>query len=159
MHQYATSIENKWSWQTIKIIKCFILPSLKMGWKTTFLLGYLPGRCYVSFRECKSPWLSIEVWALYVCSLGAKGPRGQIPRWEGRVADTKSDDSLGEGPCNHPRHQSRSFTVLRYLYTIWETPGEQPHGCCYGMLQLVQGFMGIGCPQRIAILHDAIVAV
>ena len=29
---------------------------LKMdGWKTRFLLGWLPGRCYVSFRECTPP--------------------------------------------------------------------------------------------------------
>ena len=28
---------------------------LKMdGWKIIFLLGWLPGRCYVSFRECIS---------------------------------------------------------------------------------------------------------
>ena len=29
-----------------------IAPNLEMdGWKISFLLGWLPGRCYVSFRE------------------------------------------------------------------------------------------------------------
>ena len=53
MHQYAISIENKWSWQIIKVTKCFIhvySPSLKMGgWKTTsFWDGFLAGAMWVS---------------------------------------------------------------------------------------------------------------
>ena len=58
VHIIPTTIFLYMKWLVLLVKICTLpetnsLRSKIVGWKTTFLLGTLPCRCYISFRECK----------------------------------------------------------------------------------------------------------
>ena len=82
-----------------------IAPNLEMdGWKISFLLGWLPGRCYVSFRELGGWWGDLNI---ALCSsspmvdpvLCMQINTPGLVRWRGWLGPTKWQIRRGGSRC------------------------------------------------------------
>ena len=82
------------------------------GWKTSFLLSWLPGRCYVSFREGRYSWSFFWAQSIYMFTL--------ICQWYATSRQVNIYDSAEEPPAFA---EVNAYTLATCSPGHWTTSG------------------------------------